>query len=261
MSDVTGVISTRLGDAKLEAAFAGVLAALDLGPAAGLRLGVALLVEKHRAKSPVTTTDGDIGKEWARDFAVFRSVLGMQLALNFAIDHEPTRDRIATEIAADRGLVATIARAVELAVNVDDLLSAVTSAWLKENPGAEMPELPREDVVWMELKFGSVTVQQDRVSYVWGEADRADVVTRWHWHRRLIAEITETVPDYRELFHRCPEFGGWRLKSRPRLRPMTIDGVRTLEVGNPVTPPRSRAPARRPLPNPLQGKTMDGSDA
>lgn len=252
MAEVSDVISTRLIDQDLKRDLQSYLAAHGVKPAVALRLGLALLLEKRRNESPsLTLTDREIEKEQRADLAVFKALLGSILLAKYGFANDDHRERIAALIAGDRNLVATVARCAELGVNTDELLIAIVDEWLQSNPGGEIAELPREDIVWLELNFGEGSPQQLHISYIWGEADRADVETRWHWHRRLFAKLVADGTDYRELLVFCRTFGGWRLKNRPRLKLATVNGVRTLVIGKPDAEPE---PSNTVEPTPRAGQ-------
>lgn len=155
----------------------------------------------------------------------------------------------------------------------DDPVPLVRSAfveWFEEENEAAFDAFSVDDTTKLLICDGATDYETrlaanannrgDHLEYCLAEAERAGVAGRRAHCRRILR-------DWRERGIPWP-----KIEINRHGTPYLADGVRVemrvinnrrqpVLTSEPIQPPRSRAPARRPLPNPFQGKTMDGSDA
>lgn len=211
-------------------------------------------------------SEADLIRQHRANLAKFKGLAGPVLVGDWNVANEIHAHWILTEQAGDNpGFVLSVVSAFERGEDFESLLKKNNESFFNapKKAGVEYYELHRHDLISLELRRNKAigTPQREYVAYVTAGVDRANIRERWLWHRRLLSELALAGVDYRSLFKWSESDHMFRLVDRPRLREAYEGGRLTLEFGDPITPPRSRAPARRPLPNPLQGKTMDGSDA
>lgn len=153
---LTERVLTRFGPTEHEELRAAAEAA-GLSKAEAIRLAVGRAVDEGTLGKPRETfhSECELIQAYRRDYAVYAAVGDPILENDFELTNCDHRAAILTETAEDRALVATVARAIELGVSCDELLIAVFADFFEREPGAEIAEIPRLDLAWLEINFGN----------------------------------------------------------------------------------------------------------